>query len=355
MSKKPSKNQTTGLVLGKFAPFHAGHQYLVETAIKQTDRVIVLIYNCPETIDIPLDVRAEWIRQIYPQVEVIEAWDGPTESGHDPRVIKLNEDYILQKIKEPITHFFCSEWYGDHVSKALGAINCVVDEKRETFPVSGTIIRSNPHVYKKFLHPVVYKDFVKKIVFLGAESTGKTTITRELAKIYKTEWMPELGREYWEKNQIDGKLSEEQLLDLAYQHIEKEEELLLRANRYFFADTNAITTAMFSRYYHGHIHPQLECLARRVESRYDLYFVCDIDIPYEDDGARSGADHRLIFQQQIIEDLERRGINYILLRGDLGQRMRRVREYLNMLEKDQKIEENIGFFLYFSKMLRQFG
>jgi len=50
------------------------------------DEVTVMIYNCPETTDIPLDVRAGWIRRIYQQVEVIGAWDGPTETGYTPRI-----------------------------------------------------------------------------------------------------------------------------------------------------------------------------------------------------------------------------------------------------------------------------
>jgi hypothetical protein len=55
---------TRGLVLGKFAPLHKGHQLLIETTL-------------------PLSLRAGWIRQIYPQVRVIEAEDGPTEVGDD--------------------------------------------------------------------------------------------------------------------------------------------------------------------------------------------------------------------------------------------------------------------------------
>src|SRR3989339_1462745 len=141
MSKKMKK---VGLTLGKFAPFHKGHQLLVETALSETDVVYVLIYDCPETISIPLKVRADWIRQIYPSVKVIEGMDGPKESGKDPRIMKSQEDYIKKMIPETVTHFYSSEWYGRHVSKALGAIDRRVDQKRTIFPVSGTLVRSNP-------------------------------------------------------------------------------------------------------------------------------------------------------------------------------------------------------------------
>ncbi len=61
---------TRGLVLGNFAPLHGGHQLLIETALAETDEVTVIVYHAPETTDVPLNVRAGWIRKIYPPVRV---------------------------------------------------------------------------------------------------------------------------------------------------------------------------------------------------------------------------------------------------------------------------------------------
>lgn len=311
--------------MGKFAPLHKGHQYLIETALSEMDEVIVMIYNCPETIDIPLDIRANWIRKLYPKAKVFKAWDGPTETGYTQRIKKLNEDYVLSKIKVPITHFYSSEPYGEHMRGALGSVDRRVDANRKKFPVSGTLIRDNPQKYQKYIHPIVYKDLVRKIVFLGAESTGKTTIAQKLAEIYETEWMPEYGREYWEKNNVDGKLTLEQLAEIARIHLEKEEDLISRAGNFLFVDTNAITTEMFSRFYHGSAHPELKRMAKLAEKRYDLCFVCDIDIPYDDDGQRNGEAHRVKFQEQIIEDLNARKVPCIMLQGSLDERINQVK------------------------------
>lgn len=317
-----------GLVLGKFAPLHKGHQNLIETALAQMDKVYVMIYDCPEVISIPLKTRAGWIRKLYPAARVLEVLPGPPDSRGDPEIMRRHEKFIRANLPEPITHFFSSEWYGDYISKALGAENVLVDMDRKKFPVSGTMARSDPHKYKNFLHPLVYKDFVIKVVFLGAESTGKTTLAREMANIYQTEWMFEYGREYWEKHNVGGKLSLEQLVELAKIHLEKEEELLFKANKYFFIDTSAITTEMFSRFYHGKSHSELKLIAKENESRYDLYFVCGTDIPYAEDGTRSGAEHREVFQRQIIEDLNRRGLAFVYLEGTLKERIRKVKEIL---------------------------
>lgn len=134
-----------GLTLGKFAPLHKGHQFVIETALAEMDEVIVLIYDCPETTTVPLTIRANWLRRLYPQVQIIEAWDGPTEVGDTPEIKRKHEDYILNELElTNITHFYSSEFYGEHMSVALGAVNRLVDCARQVVPVSGTLIRQNP-------------------------------------------------------------------------------------------------------------------------------------------------------------------------------------------------------------------
>ena len=64
---------TRGLTLGKFAPLHRGHQYLIETTLAEMHEVVVVIYDAPATTSIPLPVRAGWLRTLYPTVQVVEA------------------------------------------------------------------------------------------------------------------------------------------------------------------------------------------------------------------------------------------------------------------------------------------
>eukprot|EP00825_Cyclidium_porcatum_P005061 TRINITY_DN12415_c0_g1_i2.p5 TRINITY_DN12415_c0_g1~~TRINITY_DN12415_c0_g1_i2.p5 ORF type:complete len:146 (-),score=17.90 TRINITY_DN12415_c0_g1_i2:43-480(-) len=87
-------NSTVGLTLGKFAPLHLGHQHMIETAIDEMDHVIVVIYDSPEVTDIPLNKRADWIRNLYPAVEIIEGWNSPNDMGDTPEIKKIQEDYI---------------------------------------------------------------------------------------------------------------------------------------------------------------------------------------------------------------------------------------------------------------------
>ncbi len=326
--------RTTGLTLGKFAPLHRGHQLLIETAQRETDEVLVLIYNCPETTEVPLGVRARWIREIYPNVEVIEAWDGPLEVGDTPQIKRMHEEYIVKALAgRRITHFYCSEFYGEHVSQALGAVNRLVDPGRATVPISGSLLRQDPRQYRQFIHPRVYRDLVTNVVFLGAPSTGKTTIAQRLAEEYDTVWMPEYGREYWETHQVDRRLTLQQLAEIAHGHLAREETLLGEANRYLFTDTNALTTYVFSLYYHGKADSRLTDCANAAASRYDLVFLCGTDIPYDDTWDRSGDGNRQVFQQRIVGDLIERKIPYFFLQGSVATRVTCVKQVLSRYQK----------------------
>ena len=314
-----------GLTLGKFAPLHKGHQLIIEKALSEMEEVIILIYNCPDIIRSPLEQRAGWIKTLYPEATVIEAPDGPLTMGATPEIMKMHEDYILKKLDgKSVTHFYSSEFYGDHVSRALGAANALVDPDRKVVPVSGTMIRENPYKWRQYIHPTVYRDLIMNIVFVGAPSTGKTTIARHMAESTNTVWMPEYGREYWDAHQVDRRLSTWQLVEIAEGHLAREDSLLLGANKYMFTDTEAITTYLFSHYYHGTADKRLVELADKSSSRYAMFFLCDLDIPYEDTWDRSGEMHREEFQLNLIKELDKRGIHYTKISGSTDERAEAV-------------------------------
>jgi NadR type nicotinamide-nucleotide adenylyltransferase len=324
---------TTGLTLGKFAPLHQGHQLLFETARKEVDKLIVVIYETDVT-DIPLRVRAGWIRALYPDVMVIEARGGPKGYSHE-REYQIREEHFIRSLIGDIriTHFYSSEFYGDHMSRFLNAIDRRVDEARRIVPVSATMIRSDPFTHRRFLSPTVYRDMITSAVFMGAPSTGKSTIVEALAQRYNTTFASEYGRDYWAAHQIDRRIPLESFDEIAIGHIEREDIRLRDANRYFFVDTNAITTYMFSLDYHGRAPELLTRIAHENASRYDLFFLCCDDIPYDDTWDRSGDVKRHAFQQQIIDDLNARGIPYIELRGDLNARISQVESVLSSYRK----------------------
>ena len=323
-----------GLALGKYAPLHKGHQMVIETALAEMEQVVVLIYDAKEQTSIPLAKRAAWIRTLYPQVEVIEGTNGPTESGSSSEVMKVQEAYVRKMLEErEVTHFYSSEFYGEHMSRSLGALDRRVDESRTRFPISATLIRKAPYGYRHFLEPVVYRDLIVNVALLGAPSTGKSTLAEALAAHHRTCWMPEFGREYWEQHQIDRRLSEFQLVEIAQGHIEREEALLQQSREFLFTDTNALTTAIFSRYYHGSVHPTLIRIAEDCANRYDLVLLCSDDIPYDATWDRSGLGNRSEMQAMIRIDLQQRDIPFHEVHGNLNERIARVDHLLGTARK----------------------
>ena len=202
-----------------------------------------------------------------------------------------------------VTDFYSSEFYGEHVSRALGAVDRRVDNDRASVHISATQIRSNPTEYRHFVSPVVYRDMIVHVVFLGAPSTGKTTISQAMAEALNTAWVPEDGREYWEANQVERKLTPEQLVEIGVGHRQtREDKLVVDANRFMFVDTDASTTRQFSLYYHGRCDQRLEQLVDDTYRRYDLFFLCEPDFAFDDTWDRSGEVSRFIFQRCIESD-----------------------------------------------------
>ena len=340
----PGKQTKVGMYLGKFSIFHAGHQFVIDTALKEMDKLVVLIYDAPSSTAIPLDVRASWIEKIYSNspVEVIKGWCGPEETGYSEEIKRTQNEYILQMVSgKGITHFYSSELYGEHVSEAQHCINRLVDIHRTAFPISSSKIQEYPQRYREFIHPVVYADLITNVVFVGAPSTGKTAIAAELALEYDTVYMSEYGRNYWEAHQVNRRLDPWQLTEIAKEHLAQEQKKLAEANQYLFTDTNAITTYMFAMEYHGLAEEELIALAKEAERRYDLVFLCADDIPYDDTWDRSGDMCRHIFQRKIVSDLLQRKIPFITLKGSLDERINTVKMILRLFNKWTSISDSI--------------
>ncbi len=138
--------------------YTSGHQYLIEKALNEMDKVYVIIYETKVT-DVPLEVRGNWIKQIYPEINLIYAKHPPEQYGLDEESVKIQTDYIKKKIKDiKVTHFYNSEPYGKFVARDLQVQEVQVDRKREKYPISATEIRNCLQESKNYLEDIVYKD-----------------------------------------------------------------------------------------------------------------------------------------------------------------------------------------------------
>lgn len=158
-----AKKETTGLVIGKFAPLHKGHQFLIESALGKADRLIVLVYDVPDVTKVPVETRMGWLRRLYPEAEVVDAGIGPKEVGDTPEVNRKHIEYAKSKLPlgAEIDFVFSSEDYGKYLAEALGAENVVVDKARASVPISAGVIRDDPDRYREYVEDFVYEDLKK--------------------------------------------------------------------------------------------------------------------------------------------------------------------------------------------------
>ena len=150
-----------GFTIGKFAPLHKGHQYLIEKGIKEMDEFYVVIYET-NVIKIPIEERAKWIKDIYPNVKILYAKNPPFQYGLDEKSVKIQTDYLKSIIKKiPVTHFYSSELYGKFVARDLQIEEIEVDRLRKKYSISATQIRNNMEENKKYLENDIYKELIK--------------------------------------------------------------------------------------------------------------------------------------------------------------------------------------------------
>ena len=150
--------KNVGFTIGKFAPLHKGHQFLIETAIAEMDEFYVVIYDT-DIIDVNIEKRAKWIKNLYPSVHIIYAYNSPKQYGLDEESVKIQMDYLSKLIKGiPVTHFYSSELYGQKVAEYLKIEHRIVDLERKEIPISARKIREDYKGNLDYLEEVVFSD-----------------------------------------------------------------------------------------------------------------------------------------------------------------------------------------------------
>lgn len=344
----PLAHYQQGLIVGKFAPLHLGHEWLIAQAAAQCDKLLILSYTKPEFARCEVQARQHWLTQRFPEHDVLvidDSWLSTVcKSRHiETQLIPHNEEcdakqqhflawLLAHVVQLKPDALFCSEAYGPPtaavLSRALGhkVQAVIVDLDRQTLPISASRIRQDPHGLSHWMAPVVQANFISRVVLLGGESSGKTTLAQALAKQFKTSWVPEYGRELWQ--QQNGVLSEADLLRIAHEQVHREEAALMTANRFLFCDTSPLTTLGYSGWMFGHAAPELQTLAERA---YDRIILCEPDFPFVQDGTRRNEalfrlEQHAWYQQQLAHS----STPVLTVAGSLSQRVARVVAWLTV-------------------------
>lgn len=175
-----------------------------------------------------------------------------------------------------------------------------------------------------------------KIVLFGPESTGKTTLSEQLARHYNSVWVPEYARQYlqnkWNNERKTCEPSD--LLPIAVGQIGSENELSGKANKVLICDTDLLETKVYSEaYYVGSCDPLLEKYA--LQNTYDLYLLTYIDIPWEKDDLRDKPNQREEMFQYFHQTLIDANRPFVLLKGSKADRLKKAIHHIDKLLTDQ--------------------
>jgi NadR type nicotinamide-nucleotide adenylyltransferase len=325
-----------GLVVGKFSPLHKGHEFLIEESLKRCDHLTIISYSNPEFAGCHALARQEWITKLFPGVDchVLDPNFFPWREmpKNDASDIEQQEylAWVLAVLSCKPDVIFCSEPWGKPCAETLSRLLGypveaeIIDIERARVPISATMIRSDPDRYRNYMSDVVAASFIKKIVFLGGESSGKTTLARILAGVFNTNWVHEYGRQLHEEK--GGVLDEKDLVEIGWAQVAMEKKAALTSNRYLFCDTSPLTTLGYSEWMFGKKLPQLVLLS--AITHYDAVILCAPDIPFEDDGSRRDAAFRAEQDAWYRDKLKEFKGPVFEAKGSLVERIDKVTEWI---------------------------
>ena len=312
-----------GLVLGKFYPLHAGHSALIRRALVDCERVTVEVLGSMVE-SIPLDVRAGWLREEHPTARVVAAWDEAEIDYESPAVWDEHMRVIESLLDGPVDAVFTSDGYGGELARRLDAEWVRVDPDRVTTPVSGRAIRADVEGHWHLLPSPVRAWFVQRIVVLGAESTGKTTLAELLADELQTAWVPEYGREHTiiREGGLAAAWRDDEFEIIADRQVEAERVAARTASRPFvICDTDMLATALWFERYQGRWSTELH--ARALAHPPLLYLLTGDEIPFVQDGLRDGEHLRHDMQQRFRDVLASQPVPWMEVRGTPRERVER--------------------------------
>ncbi|MFS8082666.1 MAG: AAA family ATPase [Ginsengibacter sp.] len=164
---------------------------------------------------------------------------------------------------------------------------------------------------------------LKKVVIIGPESTGKSTLTQQLAEHFNTAWLPEYAREYLETNGKD--YAQADLLIIAKHQIAVEDQMIQqleeRNEEWLFIDTDLVVIKVWSEFVFGNCDTWILC--QIAERKYDGYLLCDVDLPWVKDNLREYPDVET--RQTLLEYYKENMVNqqapWTFISGDYEQRI----------------------------------
>ncbi|MDH6182447.1 HTH-type transcriptional repressor of NAD biosynthesis genes [Microbacteriaceae bacterium SG_E_30_P1] len=340
---------TRALVIGKFYPPHLGHVGLLERASREADEVVGIVM-ASITESIPLHDRVEWLSASLAHLDSVRVIGVPDDApvDYESEIAWVAHSEMMRVALrhhgvESVDVVVSSEPYGAELAKRLGARHVSHDPSRNAVSVSGTAVRDDPVGMWHLLPEPTRLGLAVRVIVLGAESTGTTTLSRALADHFSSTGYPgieaveEYGREFTyvlhERARAEARALgtkdpsvedlvwlSEHFAEIALEQTRRENSAAL-ASPLVIADTDALATTVWERRYVG-ASSRASAFALETLARRDLYIVTDhVGVPFEQDGWRDGEHIRADMTRWMIDAVHETGLPWMLVRGSHQERL----------------------------------
>ena len=336
-----------GMYGGKFLPVHLGHVNAMVMASTIVDELhVVVSYDEEYEKEVfegtgmkPISAvqRLRWWSEITADLDHVFV-----HSVEEKQTGKFGDwmagaKAIKASVGKEIDTVFSSESsYNEYFNELYpDAEHIVLDNDRELFDISATKIRDEgPYVHWQMIPQEVRPYFVKKIAVIGTESSGKSTLVRNLARVYNTSYVEEYGRTYYNKFKDSMSITlESDYHEIAFEHKYHERMQTQTANKVLFIDTEAIVTQYYSELYVG---KRLDILTEVAKlQKYDLHIYLEPDVAWVNDGMRVHGNQSIREEnnRKLKQMFNEAGIDYVIVTGNYEERFERckalVKEIMN--------------------------
>lgn len=333
-----------GMYGGSFNPLHQGHVMCIIKAANQCKELHIILSHGKNRNEVNVRIRYRWLYLLTKhignvKIHVLED-TADSKANYTSEYWKSDSEIVKKMIGKKIDIVFCGDDYNDDsFYKKCYPESIIHYFKRNE--ISSTKIRSNPYKYWHWIPNVVRPYYVKKVLLIGGESAGKSTLTINLANYYNTNFVEEVGREISEKSGTDKMMIAEDFTEILLKHKIKEMESIEVSNKVLFIDTDCLITKFYMYFLDDkdQNYENNKLLADAISSlnSYDLVLFLEPDVEFVQDGTRNVEieEDREKYSKQIKEIFNKQNIKYELITGDYDKRFETS---INLINKMCKFE-----------------
>lgn len=312
---------------GSFNPLHMGHVDCIIKAANMCAELFVVISCGTNRNEVDFRERYRWVYTLTKHIGNVKiisiSDDAPVKSEYRREHWSRDAQHVKEQIGKKIDVVFCG---GDYGKDSFWNV-CYPESELVIFPrneISSTEIRKNPYARWNWLPNVVKPYYVKKVLLTGGESTGKSTLTINLANRFNTNYIDEAGRDISERSGTDLLMLSRDFTEILITHKLNEIKACEHSNKVLFEDTDALVTQFFMSFLNDPDIDKNKALSDAIDAlnSFDLILFLEPDVAFVQDGDRSEIIHsdRKRYSDEIKQLLKAHGKSFVEISGDYGTR-----------------------------------